>query len=155
MRPQDLSDIKNLPDEALWGFVLNCWDCFSRHQDLRSVVPEVVRKTSQWICDSGRYLDEKEEKWCRQIAEQDSAKAVCIPETVKEWSYIYATVTLVMRSFLVKYRNDNGFAEALAHKRKGFEDYVKDTYGQQVDWHLPQVSSGRRGSVMEQILKPL
>lgn len=155
MRPQDLTDTKDLPDEARWGFVLNCWDCFSIHQDLRSVVPAVVRKTSEWICDDGRYIDSKEEEWCRWVAEQDSAKAAAAPDAVREWSYIYATVTLVMRMFLVKSRNDSGFAEAISRKRKGFEDFVRETYGKEADWHLPLVSSGRRGSVMEQILKPL
>lgn len=155
MRPQDLTTIENLPDEARWGFILNCWDCFSKHQDLRSVIPSVVKKTSEWICTDGRYIDNKEEEWCRWVAEQDSVKAVAAPEAVREWSYIYATVTLVMRRFLVKSRNDQSFTETLEKKRKSFEQYIKDTYNQNTDWHLPQVKTGKRGSVMEQMLMPL
>lgn len=160
MKPEHLINkitvTEDTPEIFFWGYILNCWDSFEANQDLRSVNTFVVKAVSNWLIDKKKFINEDEIKWCENVADEDAKNSMQDKAVIRQWSIAYASVTVVMRKFLMKsWNSKENFITNLENKRIEYEQWVRQAYNDSVDWQLPKVSSGERGSVMEKMLKKL
>lgn len=155
---EDISEATD--DDAILiasGWVILCWESWSRTQDLRGVCSAVIASLGDYMAkDKCTLLGKAQRKWCEKVAEIDAGKASAdMADTVRTWSLRYALVSVLMHNMYGRCISDNSaFIAELHESRKRYESFFMERKGFLPDWTIPRVTwDGRRGSVLEDKLK--
>lgn len=125
-----------------WGYLLRCWDAYTKTGDLSAIRILNVTFLSDWLQKRQDLLLEDEKAWALRQAERDAAS---VPEerkkTVRDSSYAEACAMVVMTKFHKSMNTSPEKTRAyLAQKRQEYTNYYKKYYNMDPDWSLPGIT---------------
>lgn len=125
-----------------WGYLLRCWDAYTKTGDLSAIRILNVTFLSDWLQKRQDLLLEDEKAWALRQAERDAAS---VPEerkkTVRDSSYAEACAMVVMTKLHKSMNTSPEKTRAyLAQKRQEYTNYYKKYYNMDPDWSLPGIT---------------